>query len=63
MKKYIIAILFILLGMPALAASTSDKVLKSELGIVEKITYEDVEQNYSDKSQVQQIVTVKILTG
>ncbi len=63
MKKYIIAILFILLGMPALSAPTSDKVLKSELGRVEKITYEDVEQNYSDKSQVQQIVTVKILTG
>ena len=27
------------------------EVLKSELGRVEQIKYEDVEQNYSDKSQ------------
>lgn len=70
MKKYFIKKIFIFLfltflALPVFAATDSNgnKVLKSELGRVEKIEYEDVTQNLSEKSQVQQIVTVKILTG
>ncbi len=67
MKKLLIIIFALFVTLPVFASSqfdeTKDKVLKSEIGIVEKIEYEDVEQNYSEKSQVQQIVTVKLLTG
>ena len=38
--------------------------LHAEKGIVENVEYEDINQNsYSDKEQVKQIVTVKLLTG
>lgn len=67
MKKIILIIFLLFVTLPVFASSQfeqdKDKVLKSEIGIVEKIDYEDVEQNYSEKSQVQQIVTVKLLTG
>jgi len=64
MKKFLLIIIFIFAALPCFATDVNtDKVLKSELGKVEKIDYEDVEQNYSDKSQVKQIVTVKLLTG
>ncbi len=66
MKKFLILIILMLITLPVFATvqdDMQDKVLKSELGRVEKIDYEDIEQSYSEKSQVQQIVTVKILTG
>ena len=67
MKKILIILFTLFITLPVFASSqfddTKDKVLKSEIGIVEKIEYEDVEQNFSEKSQVQQIVTVKLLTG
>lgn len=66
MKKLILFIFIIFISLPAFANSqydTKDKVLKSELGAVEKIEYEDVEQNYSEKNQTKQIVTIKLLTG
>ncbi|MBQ3311809.1 YibE/F family protein [bacterium] len=64
MKKiFLIFIFFIIFAMPILASPDENKNLKSEIGRVEKIEYEDVDQTYSDKSQVKQIVTVKLLTG
>ena len=65
MKKIFILLILILTTLPVFASisDNNEKVLKSELGRVEKIDYEDIEQNYSEKSQVQQIVTVKLLTG
>lgn len=63
MKRLLIILFLMFMALPVLADTGKDKVLKSELGRVEKIGYEDVEQNYSDKSQVKQIVTVKLLTG
>ena len=66
MKKFILLIFLFFITMPVFASSPYDsknKVLKSEIGVVEKIEYEDIEQNYSEKSQVQQIVTVKLLSG
>lgn len=63
MKRFLIILFLMLMTLPVFADTGKDKVLKSELGRVEQIKYEDVEQNYSDKSQVQQIVTVKLLTG
>lgn len=66
MKKFLILLVLIIFCLPAYCSglnSDKDKVLKSELGRVEKIEYEDIEQSYSEKSQVQQIVTVKLLTG
>ncbi len=63
MKKFLVILFLTLITLPVFANVSKDKVLKSELGIVEQFKYEDVEQNYSDKSQVQQIVTVKLLTG
>ena len=63
MKKFLIILFFTFIVLPVFADMNKDKVLKSELGRVEKIEYEDIEQNYSEKSQVKQIVTVKLLTG
>ena len=63
MKKFLLILFLLFFTLPVFADADKDKVLKSELGRVEKIEYEDIEQNYSDKSQVKQIVTVKILTG
>lgn len=63
MKKILVVLFLTLITLPVFADVNNDKVLKSELGKVEKIEYEDIEQNYSDKSQVKQIVTVKLLTG
>jgi len=63
MKKFLIILFLTLITLPVFADNDKDKVLKSELGRVEKIEYEDIEQNYSDKSQVKQIVNVKLLTG
>ena len=45
------------LSLPVFAQN-DEKVMKSELGRVQSVQYEDVEQNYSDKSQVKQLVTV-----
>ncbi|MGN0018241.1 MAG: YibE/F family protein [Candidatus Gastranaerophilaceae bacterium] len=64
MKKiFLIFIFFIVFAMPILASPNEDKNLNSEIGRVEKIEYEDIDQTYSEKSQVKQIVTVKLLTG
>jgi len=63
MKKILIILFLTLITLPVFADTSKDKVLKSELGRVEKIEYEDIAQNYSEKNQVQQIVTVKLLTG
>ena len=64
MKKiFLIFIFFIIFAMPILASPNEDKNLNSEIGRVEKIEYEDIDQTYSEKSQVKQIVTVKLLTG
>ncbi|MBR1681358.1 YibE/F family protein [bacterium] len=63
MKKFLIILFMIFAALPVFADTSKDKVLKSELGRVEKIEYEDIAQNYSEKSQVQQIVTVRLLTG
>ena len=62
MKKFIIFVFIMFLSLPVFAQN-DDKVMKSELGQVQNVQYEDVEQNYSDKSQVKQLVTVKLLTG
>ena len=64
MKKiFLIFIFFIIFAMPILASPNEDKNLNSEIGRVEKIEYEHIDQTYSEKSQVKQIVTVKLLTG
>lgn len=66
LKKFFIFVFIFLLGLPIFASIEDfkkDKILKSEIGKVEKITYEDIEQNFSEKTPVQQIVTVKLLTG
>ena len=66
LKKFFIFVFIFLLGLPVFASIEDfkkDKILKSEIGKVEKITYEDIEQNFSEKTPVQQIVTVKLLTG
>ena len=62
MKKFIIFVFIMFLSLPVFAQN-DEKVMKSELGRVQSVQYEDVEQNYSDKSQVKQLVTVKLLTG
>jgi len=62
MKKFIIFVFIMFLSLPVFAQN-DDKVMKSELGRVQSVQNEDVEQNYSDKSQVKQVVTVKLLTG
>lgn len=62
MKKFIIFVFIMFLSLPVFAQN-DEKVMKSELGRVQNVQYEDVEQNYSDKSQVKQLVTVKLLTG
>ncbi len=63
MKKFLILVVMILFALPVFAQNDSDKVLKSELGKIQSVEYEDVEQSFTDKSQVKQIVTVKLLTG
>lgn len=63
MKKLLLILFLALMTLPVFADTNKDAVLKSELGRVEKIDFEDVEQNYSDKNQVKQIVIVKLLTG
>ncbi len=62
MKKFIIFVFIMFLSLPVFAQN-DEKVMKSELGRVQSVQYEDVEQNYSDKSQIKQLVTVKLLTG
>ena len=57
MKKIIIFVFIMFLSLPVFAQN-DEKVMKSELGRVQSVQYEDVEQNYSDKSQVKQLVTV-----
>ena len=51
MKKFIIFVFIMFLSLPVFAQN-DEKVMKSELGLVQSVQYEDVEQNYSDKSQV-----------
>lgn len=64
MKKiFLIFLFFIVFMLPVFSAQNDENNLKSEVGRVEKIEYEDVNQNFSDKSQVKQIVTLKVLTG
>ncbi|MBR2525316.1 YibE/F family protein [bacterium] len=63
MKQILITLFLSLIILPVFADTNTDAVLKSELGRVEKVDFEDVEQNYSDKNQVKQIVIVKLLTG
>ncbi|MGN1124748.1 MAG: hypothetical protein ACI4SM_01055, partial [Candidatus Gastranaerophilaceae bacterium] len=62
MKKIILILFILFLTMPVFAQD-NEKVLKSEIGVVKNIQYEDVEQSYSDKSQVKQIVKIKLLSG
>lgn len=62
MKKIILILFILFLTMPVFAQD-NEKVLKSEIGVVKNIQYEDVKQSYSDKSQVKQIVKIKLLSG
>ena len=63
MKKFLILLVMFIFALPVFAQNDADKVLKSELGKVQSVEYEDVEQSFTDKSQVKQIVTIKLLTG
>lgn len=63
MKKLLIIFVMLIFALPVFAQNDTDKVLKSEMGKVQSVEYEDVEQSFTDKSQVKQIVTVKLLTG
>ena len=61
-KGLLVFIIFITFIMIPVFAQNNN--LHAEKGIVENVEYEDINQNsYSDKEQVKQIVTVKLLTG
>jgi len=63
-KGLLVFIIFINFIMVPVFAQNNDKNLHAEKGVVENVEYEDINQNnYSDKEQVKQIVTVKLLTG
>lgn len=66
MKKIILLLFIFVFTLPVFASSPYENKnpnLKSELGRVEKVGYEDLEQSFSEKNQVRQIVNVKLLTG
>ena len=62
MKKNFLFVM-ILFGLisPCLALETPD--LPSEVGKVEKVTYEDVAEGLQNENNVKQKVQIKVLTG
>ena len=63
MKKFLIIFIMLFFTLPVFAQNEADKVLKSELGRIQSVDYEDIEHSFTDKSQVKQLVVVKLLTG
>ena len=63
MKKFLIIFIMLFFTLPVFAQNEADKVLKSELGRIQSVDYDDIEHSFTDKSQVKQLVVVKLLTG
>lgn len=61
MKKFIIMILFFFLGINLVNAE-NEKVLPSQIGLVQKVEYIDIE-GFNDYAQVKQNVGIKLLSG
>ncbi len=62
MKKLLV-LLFLLIGIATPAISEEKAIMKSEVGIVEDIQYEDVEDLNQGEQTTKQEVTIKVLTG
>ena len=62
MKKLLV-LLFLLIGIATPAISEEKAIMKSEVGIVENIQYEDVEDLNQGEQTTKQEVTIKVLTG
>lgn len=62
MKKILI-LLFLLIGITTPAISEEKAIMKSEIGVVENIQYEDAEELNQGEQTTKQDVTIKVLTG
>ncbi len=62
MKKILI-LLFLLIGITTPAISEEKAIMKSEIGVVENIQYEDADELNQGEQTTKQDVTIKVLTG